>query len=103
MQHIINANFGDTIVINIPTKPKVARRQIITIDPQTELATKHYQVVNDVCAALDITVQQLVSKSKAELLCAARFYIAYTLYHQNITQGAIAELLKRNRTSRVKI
>jgi chromosomal replication initiation ATPase DnaA len=100
MEHVIHAKYGDKIIIHIPAKPKVARQQIITIQPHQALTQSHYEIVNNVCAALNITIEQLQGKRGNTYLTAARFYISYELHvNHNITLKEIGRLLNRDHTS----
>jgi chromosomal replication initiation ATPase DnaA len=98
MKHIINANYGDKIIINIPTRPHVVQ-QTITIPTQVQVSTTHQQIIQDVCEALGITHLDLVGKCRKHHLVTARFYTAYKLRQNQLALSVIGKLLHRDHTS----
>jgi chromosomal replication initiation ATPase DnaA len=98
MEHVINAKYGDTIVIKIPKRPQVVMQKI-TIPAQVEVTVNYDAIISDVCAALGITLSDLQGKRKTNEIVTARFYIANKLREHNLAYGAIGKLLNRDHTS----
>jgi hypothetical protein len=99
MDHIINAKYGDKIIINIPAKPQPVKQQVIFIKPNSPITEEHYNTINDICTATDYTLDELKSKSKKQKIIAVRFYLINQLRNQKLSLKNIGRLLNRDHTS----
>lgn len=98
MEHVINAKYGDTIVIKIPHRPRVILQKI-TMPVEVNETISPNEIISDVCAALGITLKDLQSKRKTSELVTARFYIANKLREAQFALSVIGKLLNRDHTS----
>jgi chromosomal replication initiation ATPase DnaA len=98
MEHVINANYGDTIVIKIPNRPMVVEQKI-TLPTEVEVKVNYNAIISDVCASLGITLQDIQGKSKKSEIVTARFYTANKLREYGLSYSIIGRLLHRDHAS----
>ncbi len=99
MEHTINANPGDTIVIRIANESGTTKQQVISI-PQRKNKTQSQLFIEHVCNATGYTPEQIRGKKGNQYLCAVRFYIAYVLYTEyRLSKSEIGRQINRDHTS----
>jgi chromosomal replication initiation ATPase DnaA len=98
MHHTIKLDYGDTITITAPALPPVA---IKVAQKRVQMEEVHkYKIFQRVCDAFDITVEDIISKSRKQTLVLARFIIAYDLVvNHKLQLSTVGRLMCRDHTS----
>lgn len=100
MEHIINADFGDKIIIHVPNKANDASSVIYTVGNLDNLDTGAADLISKVCNALNISHRKLTSKDRHTIAVTARFYLAFHLWTKfKISKSDIGRLLNRDHSN----
>jgi chromosomal replication initiation ATPase DnaA len=97
MEHIINAQPGDRIIINVPNW----KYQPINIPEKVnDYEAKVNDIINNVLEAVGITMDRLTSDRRHRTLVDCRIYISYACrayYHLSLSE--IGRILNRDHTT----
>ena len=97
---IVTPKFGDRVIIQMPMRPKPQVIEVKTANSDNRDYSEVYAYMSTIAALFDLSLNEILSKSRIELIVAVRWYLmSYMRTDKKMSCAAIGRVLNRDHST----